>query len=108
MSENKHLNAVFNDLFDATGSEIYLKPASDYVAIGQNINFYTVLESARTRGEVAIGYRRMALSQNPSQHYGVVLNPKKSNAFSLDLQDRVIVLAQSWQAGKVPVDAGLV
>ncbi|RYG64991.1 potassium transporter TrkA, partial [bacterium] len=31
VSENKHLNAVFNDLFDSDGSEIYLKPASDYV-----------------------------------------------------------------------------
>ena len=32
VSENKDLNAVFDDLFDPDGSEIYLKPAADYVA----------------------------------------------------------------------------
>ena len=32
VAETKHLNAVFADLFDAEGSEIYLKPAGDYVA----------------------------------------------------------------------------
>ena len=33
ISENKALNAVFADLFDPEGSEIYLKPAGDYVAL---------------------------------------------------------------------------
>ncbi len=47
VSENKHLHAVFADLFDANGSEIYLKPASDYVALNEPLNFYSVLESAR-------------------------------------------------------------
>ena len=32
ISENKHLKAVFADLFDPEGSEIYVKPAVDYVA----------------------------------------------------------------------------
>ncbi|HEX8834878.1 MAG TPA: hypothetical protein VF719_11790, partial [Abditibacteriaceae bacterium] len=31
VSENKDLNAVFSDLFDSAGSEIYLKAARDYV-----------------------------------------------------------------------------
>jgi voltage-gated potassium channel Kch len=57
VSENKHLMRVFEDLFDADGSEIYLKPAGNYVKTGTPVNFYTVLEAARRRGEVAIGYR---------------------------------------------------
>ncbi len=47
VSENKHLHAVFADLFDSDGSEIYLKPAQDYVALHQPLNFYTVVEAAR-------------------------------------------------------------
>jgi ion channel POLLUX/CASTOR len=31
VSENKYLMSVFDDLFDAEGSEIYLKPVSNYV-----------------------------------------------------------------------------
>jgi voltage-gated potassium channel Kch len=58
VAENKALNAVFADLFDPEGAEIYLRPVPDYVQTGTPINFYTVVEAARRRREVAIGYRR--------------------------------------------------
>ncbi|BCM91253.1 hypothetical protein IAD21_03119 [Abditibacteriota bacterium] len=95
VSENKHLHAVFADLFDPEGSEIYLKPASDYVAPGQSLNFYTVLESARQRGEIAIGYRIAADSGNSQKQYGVVVNPKKSNEICFAPEDRIILIAES-------------
>ena len=47
LSENADLFAVFTDLFDPEGSEIYLKPVGDYVVTGEPVNFYTVLEAAR-------------------------------------------------------------
>ncbi len=47
----------------ADGSEIYLKPIEDYVAADRQLTFYTVVESARQRGEIAIGYRRHAQVQ---------------------------------------------
>ena len=77
ISENKELAAVFQDLFDPEGSELYFKPISDYVELGKAVNFYTVLESARQRGEVAIGYR-LHNGINAEKAYGVKLNP--SNA----------------------------
>ncbi|WP_407572246.1 CASTOR/POLLUX-related putative ion channel [Deinococcus altitudinis] len=95
LSENSELKAVFDDLFRAEGSEIYLKPASDYVVLGQPLNFYTVLEAARRRGEVAIGYRLKSESNDPKLAYGVHLNPRKPDTFTLSAQDRVIVLAES-------------
>ncbi|HEY0068837.1 MAG TPA: NAD-binding protein, partial [Chloroflexia bacterium] len=70
ISENKDLGEVFADLFNADGSEIYLKPAADYVKTGHPVNFYTVVEAARRRGEVAIGYRIMAKSGDASAGYG--------------------------------------
>jgi voltage-gated potassium channel Kch len=94
VSENRDLNAVFADLFDPKGSEIYLKPASDYVEPGREVSFYTVVSAARRRGEVAIGYRLEADSKNAAKAYGVVVNPKKSNKLMLGQKDWVIVLAE--------------
>lgn len=95
ISENKELNAVFQDLFDPEGSEIYLKPAADYVAFGQPLNFYTVVEAARQRGEIAIGYRVLADEKNADKAYGVKVNPKKSEMITFTEGDRVIVLAEN-------------
>ena len=94
VSENKYLMRVFEDLFDADGSEIYIKPAKEYVQVGQTMNFYTILESAARKNEVAIGYRNIAHARNSSKQYGVVLNPKKSDEFKLDEDDMVIVLSE--------------
>ncbi|HEX3126075.1 MAG TPA: potassium transporter TrkA [Thermoanaerobaculia bacterium] len=94
ISENKELNVVFADVFDPEGSEIYLKPAADYVSLGVEVNFYTVVEAARRRGEVAIGYRQLADAKNAEKSYGVVVNPKKSETVALTKEDQVIVLAE--------------
>jgi voltage-gated potassium channel Kch len=94
ISENKALNAVFEDIFDPHGSEIYLKPIEQYVALDQPLNFYTILEAASRRGEVAIGYRVKAIANDASRSYGVVLNPKKSTLISFTKGDRIIVLSE--------------
>jgi hypothetical protein len=95
VSENKRLSAVFQDLFDPEGVEIYLKPADDYIEPGRSIDFYTVSEAARLRGELAIGYRLAAQSDDATQAYGVRVNPRKSEKFTLGVGDAVIVLAES-------------
>ncbi|MFC5827108.1 CASTOR/POLLUX-related putative ion channel [Nonomuraea insulae] len=94
LSENRHLHGVFAALFDPSGSEIYLKPAPSYVPAGTLVNFATVLESARRRGETAIGYRLRDHSQE-APTYGVRLNPPKDTDLVLADHDSVIVLAES-------------
>ncbi len=94
VSENKALNAVFTDIFDPEGSEIYLKPVSQYININQPANFYTVVESAARRGEIAFGYKLEKFSGNPEKAYGVVVNPDKSSQVSFEQGDMVIVLAE--------------
>lgn len=94
LSENKHLKKVFDRLFEAAGSEIYLKPATDYVKAGEVVNFYTVLESASKKGETAIGYRIQADAANPEKAYGVKVNPKKSDKVTFSENDKIIVLAE--------------
>ncbi|MCY4418773.1 MAG: NAD-binding protein [Cytophagales bacterium] len=94
VAENKYLMRVFEDLFDAEGSEIYIKPIKGYVRTGVPMNFYTVLEAAARRGEIAIGYRIMEDSKEAERGYGVVINPVKSHRVSFHEEDRIIVLAE--------------
>ncbi|MEV4354846.1 CASTOR/POLLUX-related putative ion channel [Nonomuraea sp. NPDC004186] len=93
LAENRHLADVFGYLFDSRGSEIYPRPAGSYVKTGTRVHFSTVVESARRRGETAIGYRN-ALARNDPPHYGIVLNPDKSEPIVLNKGDSVIVLAE--------------
>ncbi|HLF28745.1 MAG TPA: potassium transporter TrkA [Anaerolineae bacterium] len=94
VSENKDLAAVFADLFDPAGAELYLKPAGDYVQLGRPLTFYTVVEAARRRGEIALGYRLRAHAEDAAKAHGVVINPRKSATLTFAEEDRVIVLAE--------------
>ena len=95
VAENKALNAVFADLFDPEGAEIYLRPISLYIQTGVPINFYTVVEAARQHGEVAIGYRRAGLGSDKAHAYGVVVNPNKAELVTFEPDDKIIVIAES-------------
>jgi ABC-type transporter Mla MlaB component len=95
ISENAHLTAVFDELFAADGSELYMRPAADYVKLEQATTFGTLVESAMRRGEVAIGYRRMDdVEDGGGSGLGVYVNPAKSKSIVLSESDRVVVLAE--------------
>jgi len=94
LSENKDLKKVYDILFEADGSEIYLKPVSRYVKTGEDLNFYTVLESAAAINEIAFGYRISAEASNSDEHFGVKINPKKDEMVNFSPEDYIIVLAE--------------
>jgi voltage-gated potassium channel Kch len=94
LSEDARLAAVFADLLDADGAEIYLRPAEWYVAVGEEANFATVVAAAARRGETALGYRSLALAHEDDGGSGVRINPAKSATFSVAAGDRVVVLAE--------------
>ncbi len=94
ISENKSLGPVFADLFDPEGSEVYLKPAEAYVRPGVPVNFYTVVEAARGRNEVAFGYRLCRDNFDATKSYGVTVNPNKSDPVTFAAGDKIIVLAE--------------
>jgi hypothetical protein len=90
IAENPHLAAVFDELFNAEGSEVYLRDATSYVASnGRPVSFATFVAAASRRGETAIGYRRAAEPDD------VLVNPPKSAEFAPVTGDRLIVLAES-------------
>jgi hypothetical protein len=95
LSENGELSNVFADLFDAEGSELYLKPITDYVELEKPVSFYTVVEAARRRNETAVGYRVIHEANDASKSHGIYTNPKKSQTVTFSAGDRVVVLADS-------------
>jgi voltage-gated potassium channel Kch len=93
VSENRDLKAVFDRLFSPEGAELYLKPAGDYVQLDRELNFYTVVEAARQRNEIAIGYKLKTPNQMLTDSAGIRINPNKSRVFPFHEEDRIIVLA---------------
>ncbi|HLE27077.1 MAG TPA: hypothetical protein VI793_03095, partial [Anaerolineales bacterium] len=68
--------------------------ASNYVKTGEPVNFYTLVEAARRKGEVAFGYKLRAYANDLEKAYGVVVNPDKSQEIAFSEWDRIIVLAE--------------
>jgi voltage-gated potassium channel Kch len=94
LSENKNLHKVFTNLFSAEGSEIYLKPVTDYITVGEETNFYTLMEAASQKGDTAIGYRLLEFERDPAKAYGISINPVKSEKIRFTEKDKVIVLSE--------------
>ena len=95
VSENKFLMKVFESLFEAEGSEIYLKPVTEYVSHGESVDFYTIIESARRKGHTAFGYRLEHLAEDSTAAFGIQVNPNKSAKIQFNSNDKIIVLAEN-------------
>jgi ion channel POLLUX/CASTOR len=94
LAENPDLRPIFDDMFDEDGSELYLKPAADYVKVGEPVDFFTVLESARRRGQIAFGYRLLSQASDPDKNYGVFMNPDKAQLITFTDADKLIVISE--------------
>jgi ion channel POLLUX/CASTOR len=94
-SENEHLESIFKDLLDDDGSEICMRPAQNYLPLGQAATFRDVSRIALSRGELAIGHHLK--DSGDSDHNvttgGIFINPTKSAAVRYQDGDRIVVLA---------------
>ncbi|AZM52537.1 NAD-binding lipoprotein [Streptomyces sp. WAC 01529] len=98
ISQNRHLAAVFEELFSADGTGVRLRPATDYVLPGSETSFATVVAAARRRHECAIGYR-MHDDTSTSPGYGVRINPPKAERRCWRAGDEVVVIGRDWTSG---------
>jgi hypothetical protein len=89
ISENPKMMPLIDDLLDEDGSELYMKPARDYVACGVPVDSYTLTESAARKGEIYLGYRHMG-----EQKSSVIINPKKDEKIVFAESDLVVVIAE--------------
>lgn len=91
VSQIRTLSMIFDDLLNESGSEIYLKPISNYLKTTEPIEILTATVAASQHNEIFIGYRRKL----QSGEYETVLNPKKSEKIQFTSSDRIIVISES-------------
>ncbi len=95
LSEEPAVNQVYEELFRAEGSEIYLKPAWLYFAEAPlEVSFAEMVGAAQRRGEVCFGFRVQAEARSKEKNYGFYLLAKKGQKVCLTPEDRLLVLAE--------------
>ncbi len=90
-SENANIAAIFEDLLDEDGAELYLKPIENYLRLPYSGDFYHAAAAAHENGEIAIGYRKYSNNADGK----ITMNPVKSETISFDVGDYLVVLADS-------------
>jgi hypothetical protein len=91
LAENPLMAPVLEDLLDADGASIHMRPAETFASHGTQVSFAQLVAAGSRRGESVVGYRVAALARETSS--GVVLNPAKTTEFSIAPGDAVIVIA---------------
>jgi Trk K+ transport system NAD-binding subunit len=96
VSEEPGVLDVYEQLFAEEGSEIYLKPASVFLAsLPAEASFGELCAAALARGETCLGVRLAAEAEDASRHFGLRLNPPKERRFMLGAGDQLITLAEN-------------
>jgi hypothetical protein len=89
---------VYDDLFKAEGSELYIKPASYYFDFTEKdflrIPYGDCVEAAKIRDEVILGIQLQSDQNNKSKMFGISLIPDKGTTFTVNKNDGFITLAQ--------------
>jgi hypothetical protein len=91
VSENAELAPVFEDLFDADGAALNVKPVDHYATVGKEYEYAELVAMGRSHGESVIGYR-VAADAKADAAGGVKLNPAKNSKFKLAAGDSLIVI----------------
>ena len=90
VSEDPKMMPIIDDLLDESGSELYMKPVADYVALGVPVDGYTLTESAARKGEVYLGYRHSDV-----ENADVIVNPRKEETVVFGEHDQIVVIAEN-------------
>lgn len=95
ISEDTDIKRVYDDLFEEDGSEIYLKPALLYFSeFPFTATYADMIHVAQQREEVCLGVKLKANEQNMEENFGVKLIPEKTESFTLNADDSLVVLAE--------------
>ena len=89
---------VYDDLFQADGSELYIKPASYYFHFADSktitVPYGECVQAAQIRNEVILGVQIHQDQKNKSKMFGINLIPNKNKSFTLSKKDGLIALAE--------------
>ncbi|MSQ90743.1 MAG: hypothetical protein EXS01_05030 [Phycisphaerales bacterium] len=91
VAENPALAGIFEDLFDADGASVNIRPIQHYAPLGKDIEFAQLVGIGRSYGESVIGYRVHADAKSSASE-AVKLNPSKTRMFTPATGDGIIVI----------------
>ncbi len=95
LSEDDGIGAVYDDLFEEEGSEIYLKPVELYFSeLPTEVTYADMIAIAQKRNEVCLGVKIGALETDRDNNFGIKLIPEKHRTYDLSLGDCLVVLAE--------------
>lgn len=86
VSNELDLHVIFRELLQSEGSEIYMKPAENYVKLGEEISFAAITKIVRDNHEIAMGWK---LSGDDD----VTLNPSKHKTATFGEDDTLVILS---------------
>lgn len=89
LAENPGLAPVFEDLFDAEGATVTLRPITRYATVGETVSFGDLVNAAVQRGDSAIGYRRAGDGEGGAE---IRMNPAKSEKMRIMAGDTLVVI----------------
>lgn len=92
LAESAEVRDLLDELFDAEGCEIRMRPAGEFVPVGTPVTFGTLVEAVRRRERVAIGYRIASQAREQAANRGIVLNPGKSSVVTFTADDQVVLI----------------
>ncbi|MEG1780036.1 MAG: hypothetical protein RR225_09390 [Clostridium sp.] len=95
ISEDRSLAAIFDEILDAKGSELYMKPADLYIKIGQPVTLYTVSDAVMQQGEILVGYKTVHADDEDGTGMQIVTNPNKADTVVFTEDDWLIVLSKN-------------
>ena len=88
-AENFELYEVFKELLSAKGSELYMKPAEDFVKIGEQVNFNTILEAALEKQSICLGYYKQGKIKD------FCTCPDRTTEIKFEKDDTLIILSEN-------------
>ena len=95
VSQEPGVMAVYDQLFQPDGSEIYVKPVELYFgALPTTLPFADIVRMAQHRAEVCLGVKIKADEQEAERNFGVTIIPDRGRSFTLREGDALIVLAE--------------
>ncbi len=98
VSEEPMALDVYDDLFQAEGSELYIKPASLYFDFNQKnsitLSYGDCIQAAKLRNEIILGLQIHSNQRDKDNMFGIVLIPNKDDKFTITKEDGFIALAE--------------
>lgn len=93
-TQNPYIKQIYDCLLSEKGSEIYLKPATDYIELGKIYSGYDLNQICYEKGDIFIGYQIHDLINETRLKYGIEINPEKNSKVKFENNDRIIVVSE--------------